>query len=630
MKQTYESLAAIAVFRELYDQGKDIYDVLAMFVKEMIIDEKMTSFSCTEITKKINEKNAFDLSEAVVKSALKRLNIPRKGGMYKIPETYEQIEYSELYYKQSQQNENLLKSLYKYIEQEKNMKLPETDKVKIKEQFIDYLMNEDVSDEYSLLISNYIMKVSVNSEYLAIINKIREGNLIYEGICYSGNLNEIGKWDTKLDIFLEQEVLFYIAGYNGEVHQEIYTEMLNYVKEINSNCKKSEPYIKLWYSEDVKIEIDLYFAAAEKIIENREIVDPSKKPMLYILKNAKSKSDVATTKAKFYTLLERNNIKIFKYDYYDQENHQYSIVDTEVYDEISQLNPREEDKYVQKCVDKLNYIEILRKNNNNGFDNVRYILLTANSVILKSAYSATMYKKGEVPKATDIDFLIDRFWFKLNKGFGKGATPKSLNVVSRASIILSFIAGDKISQLYNQIRDKYNNEEIDEKEVQNLIVMLRSCPAIPDEICESDVSEKLNELNDFDINMKLEEMRREELERISDKKRIKELETEIDNLKEDREKTKEYADSKIKKLCDDNNFLKKKIEKIEISIENENIKKEQKKKKLRKWLALLVSGLIVFFLLIYAFKLEKSVSGVLSVVLTIFFGIPDIKNFLAN
>lgn len=32
MKETYESLAAIAVFKELYDQKKDIYDVLAQIL----------------------------------------------------------------------------------------------------------------------------------------------------------------------------------------------------------------------------------------------------------------------------------------------------------------------------------------------------------------------------------------------------------------------------------------------------------------------------------------------------------------------------------------------------------------------------------------------------------------------
>ena len=59
MEGVYESLAAVTVMRELYDTGKDIYDVLANYLKLLIINEHMNDFSSAEITEKINRNNSF-------------------------------------------------------------------------------------------------------------------------------------------------------------------------------------------------------------------------------------------------------------------------------------------------------------------------------------------------------------------------------------------------------------------------------------------------------------------------------------------------------------------------------------------------------------------------------------------
>ena len=50
MKENYESLAAIAVFREMYDKEKDVYDILSIFLKDVIINESLNSFTLPELT----------------------------------------------------------------------------------------------------------------------------------------------------------------------------------------------------------------------------------------------------------------------------------------------------------------------------------------------------------------------------------------------------------------------------------------------------------------------------------------------------------------------------------------------------------------------------------------------------
>lgn len=290
-----------------------------------------------------------------------------------------------------------------------------------------------------------------------------------------------------------------------------------------------------------------------------------------------------------------------------------------------------EEEYVQKCTDKLNYIEILRRNRNIGLDRVKHIILTANSVILKLAYVDNMYKKGEVPKATDVDFLINRFWFKLNKGFGKGLTPRTMDIVTRARIILSFIANDNVSKLYDDVRKRYESKEISQEEATTLIATLREYSKTPDEIEGMSIYDDLEGLKDFDVNKKIEEMKREEIERQDDKKRIIAMEETISNLQNDKEEVISQKDEVIQELKNEilknqnrNDQLEKQL--IEMSKrqtefeERDQIRQLKEKQARRLILLILISILMatcIFFLLEHLFKIEESYSGIISIVLGI-------------
>ena len=53
MENTLENskcLASLAVFRELYDNQKDVYGVISEFLKEIISSENKYQFGLTEIT----------------------------------------------------------------------------------------------------------------------------------------------------------------------------------------------------------------------------------------------------------------------------------------------------------------------------------------------------------------------------------------------------------------------------------------------------------------------------------------------------------------------------------------------------------------------------------------------------
>lgn len=355
---------------------------------------------------------------------------------------------------------------------------------------------------------------------------------------------------------------------------------------------------------------------------------------MYILDGVRSKSDIIARKVLFYKMLQNFGIILFEYDYYSAENNQYSIVNESIYSYNRTIVCEKEEGYVERCTDKLNQIEILRKRNNIGLDYVKHIILTANSVILKLSFAEGMYNKGEVPKATDVDFLINRFWFKLNKGFGKGVTPKSIDIITRARIVLSFITSDNVSRLFDEVRKKYEKGMISREEATTLIATLRNYSVTPDEIDEETISSEIDELNDFDITRKLEEMKREEIEHKADKEKIRELEIAIASLQDkanENDVNKAQEISQLRQLVNNaqakNNQLEQKIGEMVEKNKKAEERKEQCKKKWR--IAMLVfllfaAGVGVFFLLVYLFEIERSISGVISIGLTIAFEIPTI------
>lgn len=592
MEERYESFAAIAIFKEMYDQKKDVYDIIASLCRDVICIEKLTRFSLPEITNAFNNKFSFSLREPIIKTGLKRLKVNKENGIYTVEESFFDQNINNVYDIQSTMNSNLLDNLYSYVEEKNKTILKKGEKEQLKQSFFKYLMEQDSSDEYNEIINKYILSVSLKAEYIDTIRKIKEGLLIYDGIRYSGNVAEVGRWNSRLNIYMEQEVLFYIAGFNGEIHQEIYNEFLRYVSEINRGKTGEGKLIRLWYDQEVKGEIDSYFKAAETIVQKGEIADPSKKPMMYILDGAKTSSDVVEKRVKFYKLLEQKGICFFEYNYYDADNYKYNLFDKEVYNTVikkyQQCDVSLED--LQKYCNKINGIAILRKNQNMGFDNVEHILMTAKGIILQIGYEDGFYNLGEVPKATTVDFLLNKMWFKLNKGFGEGKTPKTIDVITHARIALSFLANDRVEKIYEEVKQKYNDNIIGKDEAINLIAELRSYSKTPDDVNAVTIEDEINALSQFEVNKRVEELKREELERKQDKQRIKELEDKIKQINEandsrfaERERSQKKRDEEMtEKLSNIESKNQKLIETVErLEKEKKNIIKDVRKQKER-------------------------------------------------
>jgi len=176
-----------------------------------------------------------------------------------------------------------------------------------------------------------------------------------------------------------------------------------------------------------------------------------------------------------------------------------------------------------------------------GFENIRYILLSANNCVHKIANSVYFRQEKEVPKVTTIDFLINRFWFKLNKGFGGNNAPRSIDVVSKAQIVLSFLGKNTISEKYEEIKIKFDNKEISKDQACASLVVLKEFVKNPDDIQPDSIEETLKWIDKYDLQLQLDEMESEKVKRKSYEKIICELE-------EQQEKDNELSVGELRKI----------------------------------------------------------------------------------
>lgn len=320
-------LASLVVFRKLYDVKQDVYGVIAEFLREVIYVNGKHQFNVTEIANLLNSTFDFSLPEAVVGTALRRLDLPREGGYYIVPTTFNLSgrELTNLQERNLSNNANLITSLFSFIESEKGVVLSDNEKRNIVRSLCSFLLDDTNATDYSEYISSFTIKSKREEGFRKNLNEIREGVILYSGIQYS-NLGEIGSWRTNLTIYLDTEILFHFAGYNGKLYKSLFEDFFQYVKEINNRAKKD--IIRLEYFKEVRDETESFFTKAQYIVEGKDRLNPRNTAMASIIEGCQTPSDVLSKKSDFYLLLKNKGIfESSKTNYYQQENHKYNIID---------------------------------------------------------------------------------------------------------------------------------------------------------------------------------------------------------------------------------------------------------------------------------------------------------------
>ncbi|WP_293782704.1 hypothetical protein [uncultured Pedobacter sp.] len=521
-------LASVALFRKLYDKEdyNNIYDILAEFIRGAVIYENKLTYTSEEIKGLLKKVYGFEIPESVIKTTLRNRfdgKLTKISNSYTFQSTvkdnFEKIE-QELDTVKSQ-NESLIRNLYLYISDKLKKDISKEEEAKIFENFTHFTMDNGYSDQYSELIGAFVVSNQNNTDFTNNLNSIREGIILYQGLSYTADLNELGKWDTDLDIFLAPEHLFNALGYNGVLFKEIFDDLYNLINDINKanrpTAKNREKKIRLFYLPETKAEIDGFFFIGEKIISGKKTIDPSKNAMEALVKNANTISDIKTKQVNFYNQLKMMGIQEHDIEFDAVKHARYNVVDQNVIKEIeleAKKNKRPFDE--EFCHNQLvlfSKINLKRLGKNSfPFEKISDIYITENAVSKYLAHNnAVKFQKDDTAFAKDIDFAIARFWFKLKKGFNtSNHLPKSFDLINKAKIIISSYTNNTVAREYYKINKQFKEGNLTEEDVVRLNIELKEKNNVPEYVSENNIDETLDFLNDdnFIENIKRENERK--------------------------------------------------------------------------------------------------------------------------
>lgn len=490
-------LASLALFGKLYDEKKDVYNLVADFVKGTIVTHKKMHFSTPELVQDINSTFEFNLPEAVIKTALRKicqnynLQYDKKTMIYTCDlELFKDAqEIQTRHDKHKEEYTLIISDLLNYAEKAYKDNLLKEQREGIIDCFYDALLGRNPNNDYSQIVNAYI--IELEKDKLTQLNSIREGLIIYEGIVYTPDLSVIGKWNSKLTIFLSTEHLFHCFGLNGDTYKNVFNDFLMLVKEINKN----EDLINLKYFSETREEIEKFFKKAEYLIENKKGM-VSLRAMESILDDCNSVSDIVTKKSSFFHFLDKNKIKEDKnYNYLIEENQQYNLNGLDIIQKLKEDGIVEEDNDISQILNQFTKINVLRKGcNNTNFEKCQYILLSDKAVshaIVQKGYIKENIKS--IPFVINLELITNKLWFYLNKGFSdKSRLPSSFDVAIRAKMAFSGQLSQNIREKYHELRQKEQENITDKEELTRCLLEMRRFNLAPEDVSKKIICETLD------------------------------------------------------------------------------------------------------------------------------------------
>jgi hypothetical protein len=571
-------LASVALFSALYNQDNytNISDIIVEFIKGAIISEKRWTINSTELTNLLETVYEFKIPESVVRTTVHN----RLKGVTKNPQGYYLFN-SEIANDFSSINENydsikvaqkqITDALLSFVESRMNDPLSAFEKEIVLQNFKNYILDSGNVEKYSKQISVFLIKNQGDENFTSNFNLIREGVILYQGIKYTADLNELGKWNTELNIFLSTEHLFNALGYNGSLFQQIFDDFYNLVLEINSNGKNrhGEKLIELKYFQETKEQLDAFFITAEHIFRGTATLDPTKTAMKTILEGCKSLSDIRNKRISFDFSLKKKGIlyKEFTQSIYNYPD--FVVEDEKIIEELKKeaiSNQRLFDEHLcrqfMQIFTKINYFR--GGESKTKFENIGSIFITGNRFALHLAHQTKVkFKEDDIAFAKDIDFITSKFWFKLKKGFGNTQfIPKSFDVITKAQVVLSAQLNQTVSQEFVKLQKQFKDGLLTQEEARERSYVLREKTATPEQVTPESIDSSLDFLNNdqyFEDYYREKEKKEIELKDISNERDVlKAHVASLDAIKSEELEQVQLQNYQIEK----NKFIEEKWEKF--------------------------------------------------------------------
>ena len=579
-----QSLAAYITFRQLYNKNHtDHLSIIAEFIKRVIHSNKLRMFTIDDISTYLNDEFDFFIPTSIIKSAINKIGfVYRENNKYKVNGTCDLHAQSDIdkYYNEAYSlNKTIISKLSEYIQSNGGGTVEE--KILLQSLY-DFIINDNRNDSFYEYISAFFIQNAHDETVKEFMASIAEGYILFAGIHYNPDISSSVIWQKKITIYLEPEILIYLAGYNGELFKKLAKETLDFVKEMNNKGK--DKIIKLSYFSDTKSEIEkLFFAAEKHLRDGRTVVELEETALQYLLSTSKEPADIINKKIEFYKLLESYGIyEAEEYNYYDEKNQEYNISDLSFFE-------RSEDSIRNRYIEHLNRISILRKNNS-AYDLKLsgYLILTETRKILELSREICKDSK-KAPLAINMGMLTNRLWFDLSKGFGGQKIPSSFDIVVKSRIVLSRLLEQSISKQFRIERDRLDAGEVTKEELIEATVCYKAANKLPDEI----TSENTNEILSLITNDSIEEHRARLIKRSTEFKELKDSYIDAQSTNDSLSERNQRLEAVIK---DDISTLESKLDTLQIQV-REQRKTIRKTHKIIFWTSLIGYLLLLVFVL---------------------------------
>jgi hypothetical protein len=606
-------LASVALFSELYNNENytSVADILGEFIKGVVCTENKWTVNTTELTNLLEKVYEFRIPESVVRTTarnrLTKISTFQNGHYVFDPIIKNDFEKINENYNAILKHQNAITTeLIKFVEQKENRVLQENEKQILFDSLSKYLLDNSVSEKYSNYISAFVIKNQGNAEFTNGLNLIKEGVILYQGIKFTADINELGKWNTELTIFLSTEHLFNSLGFNGILYQQIFDDFYNLVSEINFSNKNKygEKLIQLKYLEETRDEIAAFFQTAEYIHKGTLALDTSKPAMKAILDGCRYPSDIIAKKVKFENDLRAKGITLKEFNQSIYNYTEYVVEDENVIEELKKSSESKGRTFDEnlcrqffRIFTKINYFR--GGESKTKFEKIGHIYITGNRFALYLAHqNKVKFQEEDIPFAKDIDYITNKFWFKLKKGFSdKNNLPKSFDVVSKAQTILSSQLNQSVFQEYHKLQKQLKEGSLTKEEAMERSYELREKPNKPEEITIENIDSSLDFLtNDSYFEDLFREKEKKEILLKETQQQNEALQNEI-KRRDEIERQKELAQKAEQK-----NELK-------LFYQNENWKDYKKQQRGNSFYSIMVMLLTIFPIFIgFMLKANKKLS----------------------
>jgi hypothetical protein len=501
-------LASAAVFRGLYSESLDQYDILSQFISATISLNNLHSFNISDCTRSLKSDFGFEIPEAVVRrcvkkklvSELERLPPPRHALWHRTANFKANPDLQKRFDEAQSDNGVLTAKLIEHSEHLRKCVLSDKERASLVDDFFSHLKGGARQNDNFPLIGHFILTIQADPVFKQRLEHARQGLIIVDGLRYSTETSS-QTLPQDLHVYLDTEVLFSAAGYHGSLREQLFKDLHSLVVEINKRADKSSSgKIRLHYFDATANEVENYFEAARLIVDKGGQPNPGRQAMATIINGCASGADVIVKKALFSQALTRYNIiKDAKRDFYDPPK--FNLESASLIAELEKELNADADK-IHQTLQQFTRINFLRRGISKVyFEAIGHIFLSEKSIVRAVSFSHSLAKiqEGGVSFATDLDYMTERFWLKLNKGFNSSEIPTTFDVLARTRLVLSAQLGSRVAEEYQNLQSQQNNAStrMDPETLGILIIDLMSKIRKPEDVTDENLDVEFLSDDDF-------------------------------------------------------------------------------------------------------------------------------------